>query len=149
MTSAAEMLKRALAGNQGHRPEPITDEFAQAIARQLEAKQIAKVPGLPSPEPEPEWYDRAAEFVRRTKELEDEREASRRAEEAAQNEPDTTVDLIRQMMDETYGGAGSAEPAQNHHETTRTSRSVIPLNGAAVLRAALAGGHGIINGESR
>jgi hypothetical protein len=57
----AEMLKRALAGTQGRTPQPITDEFAKAIARRLESRGIVKVPAWkmnPSPSPtesEPHW----------------------------------------------------------------------------------------------
>ncbi|TXH20036.1 MAG: hypothetical protein E6R00_00865 [Gammaproteobacteria bacterium] len=32
----AEMLRAAIAGTQGHNPTPITDEFAKAIARELD-----------------------------------------------------------------------------------------------------------------
>jgi hypothetical protein len=46
--NTAEKLSKALAGIQGHSPQPVTDEFAKAIARELESRGIAKVSGLPS-----------------------------------------------------------------------------------------------------
>ena len=42
-----QMLERALAGPQRPTPQPVTDEFAKAIAQKLETRGIVKVPGLP------------------------------------------------------------------------------------------------------
>jgi hypothetical protein len=127
----AEMLKRALAGTQGRTPQPITDEFAKAIAKRLESRGIVKVPGLPDEdESELEWYEKLLELDRRHEEFEREREAREQAEQEAATAHLTTPDLIRRTMAETHP----------------TSKSTIPLNGAAVLRAALAGGPGTING---
>ena len=102
-----QMLERALAGPQRPTPQPVTDEFAKAIAQKLETRGIVKVPGLPHPEPEPTWIDAAVEFERRNKELEQRWTQEREAAQA------------------------------------------VPLNGAQVLRAALAGEHGTINGDQR
>jgi hypothetical protein len=128
-----EMLERAIAGTQGRTPQPITDEFVLAIAKRLEARGIVKVPGLPDEdEPELEWYEKIIELNRRHEEFEREREARKQAEqEAAATAQQTTTDLIRQAMAETHP----------------MSKAPIPLNGAAVLRAALAGGPGTMNGE--
>jgi hypothetical protein len=63
-------------------------------------------------------------------EFEREREVRKQAEQQAAMAQLTTPDLIRQAMAETHP----------------TSKATIPLNGAAVLRAALAGGPGTING---
>ena len=41
-----QMLERALAGPQRPTPQPVTDEFAKAIAQKLETRGIVKVPGL-------------------------------------------------------------------------------------------------------
>jgi hypothetical protein len=78
-----------------------------------------------------EWHDKLIELNRRHEEFEREREARKQAEQQAATAQQTTPDLIRQAMAET-------------HQTT--SKATIPLNGAAVLRAALAGGPGTING---
>ena len=77
--NAAETLRRALKGNHGRAAQPVTDEFAKAIARQLERRVIAKVPGVPSPEPEPTWIDNAIEYGERTRELEAKWTAQRQA----------------------------------------------------------------------
>ena len=108
----AEMLKRALARTQSHTPQPITDEFAKAIARKLESRGIAKVPGLP--EEEESWHDRVLEFLREQPDLE-ERAAKRQAEQeqGAATEPQTTAGILR-----------------------KTIAADIPLNGPAVIRAA-------------
>ena len=89
---------------------------------------IAKVPGLPRPDPEPTWIDRAIEHDRRTDELEAQREAQRQAEEEAAQAPKTTAAILHAAI------AGPSAP--------------LPLNGACILRAALGGGHGTINGGS-
>jgi hypothetical protein len=128
----AEMLKRALAGTQGRTPQPITDEFAKAIAKRLESRGIVKVPGLEDDEPESE-SDRIRAALNRyeaaERQIEAEREAKRLAEEeAAQNER-TTADIVREAISASTGSSGH-----------------IPLNGERVLRAALAGGPGTING---
>ena len=99
--NAAEMLKRALAGTQGHRPEPITDEFAKAIAERLEKRGIAKVPGLPADQTEPSWYELVVEYARSTRELEAKRAvAAREAEQAdtTTTAPQTTAGIIRRTI---------------------------------------------------
>jgi hypothetical protein len=127
-----QMLKRALAGTQSHTPQPVTDEFAKAVAKRLESRGIAKVPGLP--DEEEDWPAKVLEFLRAQRDLE-ERAAERQAErEAAQDEhtaPQTTAGILREAI---VGSSGSSGP--------------MPLNGAGVLRAALAGGHGTINGRA-
>jgi hypothetical protein len=132
-----EMLERAIAGTQGRTPQPITDEFAKAIAKRLESRGIVKVPGLEDDEPESE-SDRIRAALDRyeaaERQSEAEREAKRQAEHEAATAPQTTADLIRQTMAETHQS---------------TSKAPLPLNGAAVLRAALAGGHGTINGGNQ
>jgi hypothetical protein len=112
-----------------HKPEPITDEFAQAVARKLASRGIVSVPGLPADEPQ--WFDLAIENLSRQQELAAEREARREAEEEAQNAPQTTASILMGEI---------AKAATGSRSTT------IPLNGAAVLRAALNGGNGTVNG---
>jgi hypothetical protein len=95
MSSAAEMMRRAIAGTQ--EPEP------------------------------PQWFDLAIELDRQHKASEAERQARRKADEEAQNAPQTTAGILYAAI------AGSSAP--------------LPLNGAGILRAALGGGGGTINGE--
>jgi hypothetical protein len=128
MSSAAELLKRALAGSQGHAPQPITDEFALAIAKRLESRGIVKVPGMPDKDDEMQWYDKLIELDRQHKEFEREREAREQAEQEVVA-PQTTAGIVRAAIACSSGSSGH-----------------IALNGAAVLRAALAGGPGTING---
>ena len=58
---------------------------------------------------------------RRTQELEEYWEGQRQAAQEGQNAPQTTADLIRQTMAETY---------------RPTSRADMPLNGDGIIRAA-------------
>jgi hypothetical protein len=112
-----------------HKPAPVEGGFAQAIARKLESRGIVSVPGLPTDEPE--WFDVAIEHQRRQQELAAVREARRQAEEAHEA-PQTTASILMGEIAKAATGSGSV---------------AIPLNGAAVLRAALNGGSGTVNGE--
>lgn len=113
---ARQLLEAAIAGTQGREAQPITDEFAQAIAKRLEQRGVAQVPGLPDDEVQ---RDRLDEYIRLWKEWEAEAEAKRVAQAEAALAPRSTPDLIRQTM-------------------TGSSTS-IPLNGIGVLRTAPAG----------
>lgn len=129
---AAEMLTRHLNSTK-RKPDTIEDEFALAVARRLEKRNIAKVPGLPDDDPEPQWYDRAIEHDRRHRQLEAEPEAQRQAErQAAQSTPDLIRSTLGALDVDVRGAA--KQPA-----------STMPLNGSGVLRAALAGGDGTVN----
>jgi hypothetical protein len=128
-----------------HKPEPITDEFAQAVARKLESRGIVRVPGLPTDEPE--WFDVAIEHHRRQQELAAEREARRQAEEVAQETLQTTASILIGEIAKAATGSGSAANAGSEADPLRAGyRTALPLNGAAVLRAALSGGSGTVNG---
>lgn len=90
------------------------------------SRGIAHVPGLPQP-PEPEWYDQAIEAHRSMSETEAERE--RQAAEDAQSSPQSTSAMLQAAI-------------------AQANVSPVPgLNSAAILRGALAGGSGTINGE--
>jgi hypothetical protein len=126
MSSAAEMLKRALAGSQGHVQQPITDDLALGIAKRLEARGIARVPGLPEEEETSEdRIKRVLKYLRDEKSA----EAAEPQPEAAPPPQQSTAGIVREAISSSIGSSGH-----------------IPLNGAAVLRAALAGGPGTING---
>jgi hypothetical protein len=104
---SARKLKAAIEGApKGHRPEPITDEFAQAVARKLESRGIVCVPGLPADEPQ--WFDLAIANLSRQQELAAEREARRKAEEEAQNTPQTTSSILMGEIAKAATGSGSA-----------------------------------------
>jgi len=126
-----QRLQRAIAGTQGHRPQQITDSLALGIAKRLEARGIARVPGLP--EEEEDWPKKVLAFLQEQRDIE-ERAAERRRQAEEERDappaPRTTAGIVRQAMAEAHP----------------TSKAPLPLNGAAVLRAALAGGHGTING---
>ena len=126
-----QMLERALAGSQSPTPQPITDEFALAIARKLEARGIAKVPGIP--DDEEGWQDTVLTFLQEQGDIE-ERAAERQSEAEAQHTapPSTAAILVAEIANAATNSGGAH----------------IPLNGAAVLRAALAGGGGTINGDN-
>lgn len=131
--NTARKLKAAIeGGGQGQRPEPITDEFAQAVARKLATRGIASVSGLPVDEP-PLWFDVAIENLSRQQERAAERAARQKAEEEAQNTPQNAASILISEITKAATGSGS---------------TTIPLNGAAVLRAALSGGGGTINGSA-
>ncbi|WP_167097124.1 hypothetical protein [Mycobacterium sp. DL592] len=130
-SSAAELLSRQLAATVGEKPKAIADSFGQAVGRRLESRRITPVPGLPA-EAQPQWYDQAIEHLRRNQAIEAEREAHRQAEEEARNAPQTAAGVASAAI------AGQRDPS-----------TPIPLNGAAVLRAALSslGDSGTINGD--
>lgn len=131
-TSAADLLRRRIeaTSKSGKKPEAIRDGFAQALGQRLEERGITRVPGLPE-EPEPAWYDLAIGFHHRQQALAREHEARKKAEEQAHNAPQTAAGVVRAAIKPRDRGAP------------------IPLNGAAVLRAALGGvgNAGTINGQ--
>lgn len=133
MSGTAAALVRAMKGRNPE-PEAIEGDFAQAVARRLEARGIARVAGLPVEQSE--WFDVVIEHHRRQVEVtaagEERQRAERQAEEAVQEAPQTTVSILISEIARAATGSGSA---------------TIPLNGTAVLRAALGGGGGTINGE--
>ena len=131
--SAAAILQRQVRARQRRLPDqnaPVEDDVEQAIARKLESRGIANVAGLPDDREPMQWYDLAIESHRQDQALEQRRQAERQAEEAAKNAPRTAAGML---------SAAITEDAQGKH---------IPLNGAAVLRAALGGAPGTINSES-
>ncbi len=127
------MLERALAGTQGPTPQPITDEFVLAIAKRLEARGITTVPGIPVEEPdEKPLAERLRAFLEEQHDIEEraaERQRQAEEEHDAPPAPQTTADIVREAISASTGSSGH-----------------IPLNGERVLRAALAGGPGTING---
>lgn len=78
----------------------------------------------------PEWFDLAIAVGQAHKDFESEREAKKQAEEAARTAPTTAAGML------------AAEISGKRNST----ESPLPLNGAALLRAALNGGSGTING---
>lgn len=76
------------------------------------------------------WYDRVIELDRRHRQFEADREAQRRAEEEAARAPTSTAGILA----EAIGGASSSVKS-------------VALNSADILRAALAGGPGTVDGQ--
>jgi hypothetical protein len=127
-----QMLEAAITGTQGRTPQPITDEFALAIARRLESRGIVKVPGLPEEEESPEdRVKRVLGYLREVDAVEGGQAAERQPEAAPP--PQTTAGIVREAISASTGSSGH-----------------IPLNGMAVLKAVLAGlgTKGTINGQS-
>jgi hypothetical protein len=86
---------------------------------------------LAKPTPEPTWVDAAIEHERRHQEYVAQREAKRKAEEAeAAKAQQTTAELLANAIRQASAGSSPS----------------MPLNGAAVLRAALGGQRGTVNG---
>jgi hypothetical protein len=125
-----DLLKRALAGTQGRTAPPVTDEFAEAIARRLENRGVVNVPGLTEDEPEDTPADRLTRYRLETKALEAKWAAQRQAEQdaTAADYPQTTASIFRAAI------AGASAP--------------VPLNGIGVLRAP-PGRHGRRNHQRR
>lgn len=121
-------------------PQPsqqITDPADQAIARALQARGI-EVPGLPQDE-EVHWVDILVEHQRRHEEFVANQQAQRQAEAEAETTSDRSV---AEILSEEIAKFAQPQPG----DTSRATQPPMPLNGAAVLRAALAGGSGTING---
>ncbi len=126
-----EMLERAIAGTQDRTPQPITDEFARAIAKRLESRGSVKVPGLEDDAPESDRIRAALDRYEATaREIEADREAKRQAKAEAEAAAKPTTAIIREAI------TGASAP--------------VALNGMGVLRAALSGmgTKGTINGQS-
>lgn len=100
-----------------------------AMLRRYAAPAPAKqeTPALPA-------YEIALELHRANQQFEEEREAQRQAEEAAQRPPLSAVETIRAALAGNLADASTAQPA-------------VALNSADILRAALGGHPGTINGE--
>lgn len=97
----------------------------------MESRGVTKVAGLPDEPAELDWLDIVTELRRRNEEFQAQREAQRQAEEEAAKRPHTTAGVLAAAI----AAQGNTSGPSKH----------IPLNGSAVLRAALAGGTGSIN----
>jgi hypothetical protein len=84
-----------------------------------------------------EWYDRAIELHRHHEEFEAQREAQRQAEQEAANTPRNPVDALRAAL------SGAQTPSVSSAASATTA-----LNSAELLRAALGGSAGTVNGEA-
>ena len=131
--SAADLLNRQINSTKRKADPPINDPFAQAVAKRLESRGIAEVPGLPNNPPEVDGFDVLIELHRRNREFQAQRQAQRQAEDEVAKRPPTAAGLLA----EAIAAQGNTNVPSKH----------MPLNGAAILRAALAGGAGTINSE--
>lgn len=124
---AARALAQRL-NNTAPKQETVNDAAAVAFARRLQERGIVgDVPGLPEDESEP-WGKKVLRILREDREATERYEAEKAQREAEEAQPQTAAGLL------------AAALSQANH-------SVMPLNGAQVLRAALAGGSGTINGQ--
>lgn len=131
---AAKALASRMRATPGKNNDPITSEFDQEIVRKLQGRGIlGHVEEMPQPQQDNwEWLDR----MTAVREAHEQRQAEAKAEreEAERQEqhpyPRTAAEALR------CGLSGAPSPKD------------LPLNGAGVLRAMLAGvgGHGTING---
>jgi hypothetical protein len=103
-----------------------------SAARAIERAMSRRTPAAPKPAPDAWAREALAELDRQQRK----REAAQRAEREAQRQAELAATPTPTMILRELGRAA-----------TRTS-SAIPLNGAAVLRAALNGGSGTINGQT-
>ncbi|WP_139807386.1 hypothetical protein [Mycobacterium avium] len=128
-TGSAKKLARMLRSATS-KPETITDPAAQGIIRRMQARGIlGDVAGMP-PEVDPaeaRWQAVLA-FLREEREAEERRKAEAEAE--VNPPPETAADMLRCAL------SGASSPKH------------LPLNGAGILLAALAGGTGTINGQN-
>ncbi|BBY06016.1 hypothetical protein [Mycobacterium noviomagense] len=126
-TGSARKLAAQLAATQ---PEYDNADEAAAIAftkRLQERGIVGDVAGMPDPvDPDREWRERVLAYFRDMQELERRAGELRKAE--ASPAPQTAAGLLAAAL-------AQANQAPSQH---------MPLNGAAVLRAALAGGSGTI-----
>lgn len=130
MTNTARNFARSLS-NTPAKPGTVDDPVAVAFAKRLEQRGIvSQVPGLPDVDPEP-WHKKVLRILHEDKEAAEQHKAKRARREAEQAEAQVPL------------------PAQVRSALAGDSSNHMPLNGAQVLRAALGGGRGTINGEPR
>lgn len=101
---------------------------ADLLRRQVEVRSRS---GRKPTKPEPAWWERSLEAVRHRQQEIEQRKALEQAEEEARNAPQSDAGVV----------AAAIKP--------RDPGEPIPLNGAAVLRAALSGvgNAGTVNGQ--
>lgn len=129
--NARDAVRRALAATPGSGdPGAVTGGFTAAIARRLEERGIAQVPGIHTADQPPDWWDLLIEVDRRHRQAEQRRLERQRLEEEATNTAPTAAGVLAAEITRQAGATSS-----------------MPLNGAAVLRAALAGGPGTVNSD--
>lgn len=126
-TGSAKKLAGILSRTTG-KHEDITDAFDQAMVTAMQRRGIlGAVEGMPEePDDDELRWQRVLNFLREEREAEERRKAE--AEAAQAPRPQTTAEMLAAAL-------------------SNANHSVMPLNGAQVLKAALAGGPGTINGE--
>jgi hypothetical protein len=147
--SAREALIAALRGPEYREPARIDDPVALAFARRLEARGIVAVPGA---EDERERTRKVLQYLKDSRILEQLDAERKAAAEPPPPPPPTTATLVRKVLEEEVAAinkeeARKAKQADNViPQPSSSAPPSVPLNGAAVLRRALAGG-GTINGH--
>jgi hypothetical protein len=148
--SGREALIAAMRGPEYREPPRIDDPVALAFARRLAARGIVAVPGA---EDERERTRKVLQYLKDSRILE-QLEAERKAAAEPPPPPPTTATLVRKVLEQEAEAINKEEArkaAQASNVIPQPSSSdpaaSVPLNGVAVLRRALAGGGGTINGQ--
>lgn len=125
-TGSARRVVKALAKTTAK--DNIEDALDQAMIRRMQQRGIVgEVSGMPEPtDSDQEWYDKVLAWMQAQKEIQEKAEAKRA--EAENPAPETAAEMLRCAL------TGASSPKH------------LPLNGAGILRAALAGKPGTING---
>jgi hypothetical protein len=133
MSDARRALADAARGPEYRPPQRIEDDFALAVARRLDARGIVTVEGA---EDGRAHMRKVLEYLEKSKELE-KLDAERQAAAAPPPPPPpTTADVLRRLMAEQNTAAADVD----------SQPAVPPLNGDQLLRNALGGNAGTING---
>jgi hypothetical protein len=149
--SGREALIAAMRGPEYREPPRIDDPVALAFARRLQARGIVAVPGV---EDERERTRKVLQYLKDSRILEQLEAERKAAAEPPPPPPPTTATLVRKVLEQEAEAINKEEArkaAQANNVIPQPSSSdpaaSVPLNGVAVLRRALAGGGGTINGQ--
>lgn len=133
MTDQRRKLADAMRGPEYREPQRIEDDFARAVARRLDVRGIVTVEGA---EDGRAHMRRVLEYLEKSKALE-KLDAERQAAAAPPPPPpQTSADILRRVMAEQNTAAAEVD----------RQPAVPPLNGDQLLRNALGGNAGTING---
>lgn len=128
-TGSARRLVKALAKTTANH-DNIEDALDQAMIRRMQQRGIVgQVSGMPEPtHPDQERWDKLLAWMQVQKKIQEKAEAKKA--EAENPPPETAAEMIRCAL------TGASSPKR------------LPLNGAGILRAALAGKPGTLNGST-
>lgn len=148
--SAREALIAAMRGPEYREPARIDDPVALAFARKLQARGIVAVPGA---EDEREHTRKVLQYLKDSRILEQLDAERKAAAEPPPPPPPTAATFVRQVLEEEVEAINKEEARKAAKvdnvipQPSSSDPTAVPLNGVAVLRRALAGGGGTINGH--